>query len=164
MGAIGWVSIVQSSYLEYTKLPTSITPGISYLGWISHLTCWMAPVCSVIQNPESCQEKQDYLVKAHQDAAQKSAYDSQKTQDELTRLFKEHCKGKVPYSWQLDAAESLILGVDSIVIAGTRAGKTMPFVMPLMRDKSKGMLIISPLKALQHDQVSQWDYSERECN
>ncbi|KIM55128.1 hypothetical protein SCLCIDRAFT_17455 [Scleroderma citrinum Foug A] len=59
---------------------------------------------------------------------------------------------KVPYSWQLDAAESLILGVDSIVIAGTGAGKTMPFVMPLMRDKSKGMLIISPLKALQRDQ------------
>ncbi|KAL4077734.1 hypothetical protein J3A83DRAFT_4087932, partial [Scleroderma citrinum] len=57
-------------------------------------------------------------------------YDSQKTWDELTQLFKAHCRGKVPYSWQLDATESLILGIDSIVIAGTGAGKTMPLPCP----------------------------------
>ena len=118
----------------------------------------MAPVHPVITespNPEPDQVRsQDYLVEVRRDAAQKCAYDSQRTRHELTHLFKEHCRGKVPHSWQLDAAECLILGVDSIIIAGTGAGKTMPFVMPLMQDKSKMMLIISPLKALQRDQVS----------
>ncbi|KIK73159.1 hypothetical protein PAXRUDRAFT_45667, partial [Paxillus rubicundulus Ve08.2h10] len=58
----------------------------------------------------------------------------------------------VPYPWQLDAAEALILGLNSVVIAGTGARKTMPFIMPFLRDKKKCIIIISPLKALQQDQ------------
>ncbi|KIJ10154.1 hypothetical protein PAXINDRAFT_86470, partial [Paxillus involutus ATCC 200175] len=65
----------------------------------------------------------------------------------------ERC-GKVAYPLQLDATEALILGLDSIVIVGTGAGKTMPFIMPLLSDKRKGVIIISPLKALQRDQVT----------
>lgn len=59
----------------------------------------------------------------------------------------------MPYSWQLDVAEALMLEVNSIVIAGTGAGKTLPFVMPLLNGPEKSIIIISPLKALQQDQV-----------
>ncbi|KAF8834715.1 hypothetical protein BDN67DRAFT_867162, partial [Paxillus ammoniavirescens] len=58
-------------------------------------------------------------------ATQQHDYDSRQTRDELTRAMQERC-GKVAYPWQLDATEALILGLDSIVIAGTGAGKTMP--------------------------------------
>ena len=54
--------------------------------------------------------------------------------------------GKDPYEWQLDITEPIILGLDSVVIAGTGAGKTMPFMMPLLLDKHKKVIIISPLK------------------
>jgi ATP-dependent helicase YprA (DUF1998 family) len=89
---------------------------------------------------------------ARTEAAAQSHYDSQKVQEELSQAMQEHC-GKAPYPWQLDAAEALILGLDSVVIAGTGAGKTMPFVMPLFWNKDKCIIIISPLKALQRDQV-----------
>ena len=95
----------------------------------------------------------DYLVEVQAEATKKHKYNSDETRTQLTQLFKERCGGKEPYRWQLDTAEALILGVDCVVIAGTGAGKTMPFVMPLMQDKSRRMLIISPLKALQQDQV-----------
>ena len=65
------------------------------------------------------------------------------------------CNGKKPYEWQLDLAEALYLGLDSVVIAGTGAGKTLPFAMPLLADttgKSK-IIIVSTLNELEHDQV-----------
>jgi bloom syndrome protein len=40
------------------------------------------------------------------------------------------------------------------VVAGTGAGKTIPFMMPLLLHPEKFVLIISPLKILQEDQVS----------
>jgi ATP-dependent helicase YprA (DUF1998 family) len=43
--------------------------------------------------------------------------------------------------------------LDSVVIAGTGAGKTMPFMMPLLLDTNKEVIIVSPLKVLQADQV-----------
>ena len=58
-----------------------------------------------------------------------------------------------PYDWQLDVAESLLLGLDSIVIAGTGSGKTIPFMLPLLVHPTKMLLILSPLKVLQRDQV-----------
>lgn len=39
---------------------------------------------------------------------------------------------KVPREWQLDIAESLHLGIDCIAVAGTGAGKTLPFVLSNM--------------------------------
>ena len=65
--------------------------------------------------------------------------------DELNKI--------VQYPWQVDVAEALLLGVDCTVIAGTGAGKTMPFVMPLFVETEKIMVIISPLNALEEDQV-----------
>jgi len=44
--------------------------------------------------------------------------------------------------------EAILLGLDSVVIAGTGAEKTMPFMMPLLLDESMKSIIISD------DQVS----------
>jgi superfamily II DNA helicase RecQ len=70
----------------------------------------------------------------------------------LESKFTAAFDGKIPYGWQIDVAEALILGIDCIVIAGTGAGKTMPFVMPPLMDNSK-MKMVSPLDELQVDQV-----------
>ncbi|PCH42383.1 acetyl-CoA synthetase-like protein [Wolfiporia cocos MD-104 SS10] len=61
-----------------------------------------------------------------------------------------------PYDWQLDVTEALLLGLDTIVIAGTGAGKTMPFSMPFLleENREKIIVIISPLDQLEEDQVS----------
>lgn len=61
--------------------------------------------------------------------------------------------GKPAYDWQLDVAESIVLGLDTVPIAGTGAGKTMPFMMPLLLDNIKKILVISLLKVPQQDQV-----------
>jgi len=104
---------------------------------------------SLVHN-EGCAN--ECLSRARTEAVAQSHYDSPTVQAELTQAMREHC-GKAPYPWQLDAVEALILGLDSVVIAGTGAGKTMPFVMLLFRNRDKGIIIILPLKALQRDQV-----------
>lgn len=55
-------------------------------------------------------------------------HSSKKMRDVVTKRFKEIFPGKTPYEWQLDVTEALVLGLDSIVIAGTGAGKTMPLL------------------------------------
>lgn len=107
----------------------------------------MAPVPTA--NAESPRERRDYLAHAQSEAVRKHQYNSEKTREELSHLVQQRCEGRVPYSWQLDVAEALMLEVNSIVIAGTGAGKTLPFVMPLLNDPEKSIIIISPLKALQ---------------
>jgi ATP-dependent helicase YprA (DUF1998 family) len=92
------------------------------------------------------------LEKARENVSRKSGYDSSKTRQDITLLFRERF-GTDPYEWQLDVTEAILLGLDSVVIAGTGAGKTMPFMMPLLLDGKKKVLIISPLKILQADQV-----------
>ncbi|KAH9928419.1 P-loop containing nucleoside triphosphate hydrolase protein [Amylocystis lapponica] len=82
-------------------------------------------------------------------------YSSLQTRERVVEAFKKACGGKVPYEWQLDVTEALLLGLDSIVIAGTGAGKTMPFAMPLMleENKNKMIIIVSPLNELEADQA-----------
>jgi bloom syndrome protein len=92
------------------------------------------------------------LENSRKSAKKKTQYDSNKTRNDLARLFRERF-GNDPYDWQIDVAEAIILGLDAIVIAGTGSGKTMPFMMPLLIDMSKKVIIISPLKVLQSDQV-----------
>ncbi|KAF6746517.1 P-loop containing nucleoside triphosphate hydrolase protein, partial [Ephemerocybe angulata] len=65
--------------------------------------------------------------------------------------------GKEPYEWQMDVTEALVLGLDCLCIAGTGAGKTMPFMMPLLLDESKRVLVISPLKILQAEQARRFE-------
>jgi len=74
----------------------------------------------------------------------------------MARKFQDVFDGRKPYDWQLDAAEALVLGLDCVVVAGTGAGKTIPFVLPLFvhDSKDKLVLVISPLNALETDQVS----------
>lgn len=93
------------------------------------------------------------LEKARENASRKDGYNSQQTRSDINSLFREGF-GKDPYDWQLDVTEAILLGLDSVVIAGTGAGKTMPFMMPLLLDKKKKAIIVSPLKVLQEDQVS----------
>ena len=50
-------------------------------------------------------------------AAKKKNYDTHKTRAALTDIFQERFRNN-PYDWQLDVAEAIILGLDSIVIAG----------------------------------------------
>ena len=58
------------------------------------------------------------------------------------------------YPWQVDVAEALLLGLACTVVAGMGAGKTMLFVMPLFVDSQKIVVVISPLNALEEDQVA----------
>jgi|ERR1700722_9666157 len=88
--------------------------------------------------------------------ARSGGYSSENTRAEITQKFKEAFHGRDPYDWQINLCEALLLGLDCIAIAGTGAGKTMPFAMPLLVDKTqrKMVIVISPLNALENDQVS----------
>jgi bloom syndrome protein len=85
------------------------------------------------------------LENACKTAAKKKNYDTHKNRAALADIFRERF-GNNPYDWQLDVTEA-------IVIASTGSGKTMPFMMPLLMDPTKKIIIISPLKVLQLDQV-----------
>jgi len=116
----------------------------------------MPPVQSVVSSAEHDHAKGvKCLTVAWTEAAQKHQYDSQKTRQKLSDLVQQYFHGHKPYEWQLNTAEALLLGLNSMVIAGTGTGKTLPFVMPLLYDKASHIIIISPLKALQRDQVIQ---------
>jgi ATP-dependent helicase YprA (DUF1998 family) len=95
------------------------------------------------------------LDKARFEAVQANKYDSEATWQELKTRFEQVFDRKLPYDWQLDVVEALLLHINCIVIAGTGAGKTMPFGMPLLLDKmdKKMVLAISPLNELEFEQV-----------
>lgn len=80
-------------------------------------------------------------------------FDSHQTRLKITEQFENCTNGKKPYDWQLNVTEALLLGLDCVVIAGTGAGKTMPFMMPLLMHPKKHIIIISPFDALEIDQV-----------
>ena len=90
---------------------------------------------------------------ARDQASRSWKYDSRLVRDELCQLVRVVFDGRCPYEWQLDTAEAILLFMDSIVIAPTGAGKTLPFVMPVLLKPEKIVIIISPLIALQQDQV-----------
>jgi ATP-dependent helicase YprA (DUF1998 family) len=96
------------------------------------------------------------LDRARLTAQETRGYSSGATRLQLSSECFTRC-GYYPTSWQIDAAESIHLNLDTVIIAGTGSGKTTPFVLPLMLDRTPGktstLLLISPLKALQSDQV-----------
>ncbi|KAJ7714046.1 hypothetical protein DFH07DRAFT_763152 [Mycena maculata] len=100
-------------------------------------------------------KSQHILQAAREKARRKRNYDSAKTRRDLARLFEEQYK-KPPYQWQIDVSEALVLGLDAMVIAGTGAGKTIPFMMSLLLCPKKFVLVISPLKILQADQAKRF--------
>ncbi|KII82643.1 hypothetical protein PLICRDRAFT_677307 [Plicaturopsis crispa FD-325 SS-3] len=89
-------------------------------------------------------------------AAQKRGYKSEEARENLRKVFTERF-GSVPHTWQVDVSEALLLGLDSVVIAGTGAGKTMPFMMPLLYDPSKVVIILSPLNILEYDMACRFE-------
>ncbi|KDQ49213.1 hypothetical protein JAAARDRAFT_112333, partial [Jaapia argillacea MUCL 33604] len=94
----------------------------------------------------------DNLEHARLAANKKSGYDSEQSRTDLRRLFHQQFHYD-PYDWQVDILETFYLGLDCTLIAGTGSGKTMPFVMPLLlQDRRKMVVIISPLKNLEQDQ------------
>ncbi|KAK7008277.1 bloom syndrome [Favolaschia claudopus] len=100
-------------------------------------------------------DSQHILQEAREKARRRRDFNSEATRQKLEFLFEEQT-GKKPYEWQIDVSEALILGLDSVVIAGTGAGKTIPFMLPVMLHPEKFVLVISPLKVLQEDQASRF--------
>ncbi|KIK90936.1 hypothetical protein PAXRUDRAFT_67717, partial [Paxillus rubicundulus Ve08.2h10] len=97
------------------------------------------------------------LQTACEDVKKKTKYDSKATQDIICKEFHAWFNNHIPYDWQLDVAEALVLRLDCLVIAGTGAGKTMPFIMPLFAEPSKHVLIISLLNTLEEDQARRFN-------
>ncbi|PIL35264.1 transporter [Ganoderma sinense ZZ0214-1] len=91
-------------------------------------------------------------------ATTEAGYDSQATRKTMSDRFSSCTDGKKPYKWQLDVAEAFLLGLDCVVIAGTGAGKTIPYLLPLLLPESakRTIPVISPLKALQRDQATRF--------
>ncbi|KAF8878327.1 P-loop containing nucleoside triphosphate hydrolase protein [Infundibulicybe gibba] len=96
------------------------------------------------------------LEDARENAHLRRKYDSTATRNTLVSEFRSRNGGMDPYPWQVDVAEAVLLGLDCTVIAGTGAGKTMPFVMPLFVEKKKVIIIISPLNSLEEDQAERF--------
>lgn len=105
-------------------------------------------------HPHFQQQARSYanLAAARKKEAKKSGYNSATTRERVQSTFSQRF-GHSAREWQIDVTEAILLGLDSIVIAGTGAGKTIPFMMPLMLNREKKVIIISPLKILQADQV-----------
>ncbi|KAF8814292.1 hypothetical protein BYT27DRAFT_7156909 [Phlegmacium glaucopus] len=95
--------------------------------------------------------QRSYQLLEHARKARKD-YNSTEARASMSKLFQER-SSQTPYGWQLDVAEAILLGLDSVVIAGTGRGKTIPFMLPLLLRPKKMVIIISPLKVLQRDQV-----------
>jgi ATP-dependent helicase YprA (DUF1998 family) len=106
--------------------------------------------------PSSSEDQSNVLQAARDAAASSRQYSSDKTREDLCLAFKKAFNGLKPYDWQLDVTEAILLGLDCAAIAGTGSGKTMPFLMPLLVDKTKKkmVIVISPLNDLEEDQVS----------
>ncbi|KAK7679200.1 hypothetical protein QCA50_017778 [Cerrena zonata] len=100
------------------------------------------------------QQASRVLHNARVNATNARKYDSTKVRKAMITAFKDST-GKLAYDWQLDTAEALLLGLDTVVIAGTGSGKTIPCMLPLLlpENSMKTLVVISPLKALQRDQA-----------
>ncbi|KAK7018291.1 P-loop containing nucleoside triphosphate hydrolase protein, partial [Favolaschia claudopus] len=96
------------------------------------------------------------LEKARTDALKSRGYSAAPTRARIRNEFTARNNGMLAHEWQVNIAEALHLGLDCSLIAGTGAGKTMPFVMPLFADPDKVVIVISPLNALEVDQASRF--------
>ena len=103
---------------------------------------------------DQAQKSAGNLNRARHQSTQKNKYSSITTRQRLKDELSSRTNGLEAYEWQVDVAEAIILGLDCTVIAGTGAGKTLPFAMPLFVLSKKIALVISPLNALEEDQVS----------
>ena len=83
------------------------------------------------------QQKNSALLKeARELAIAQNKYSPVETRERIIEATRARCDGNTPYEWQLDIAEALYLGLDSVIIAGTGAGKTLPFGLTLLGDRT----------------------------
>jgi hypothetical protein len=82
------------------------------------------------------------LTTAQAEATQSRKYDSEVTRASISQKFTDAFDSKHAYEWQIDTCEALLLGLDAIVIAGTGAGKTYLFAMPLLMDQTCRKIVI----------------------
>ncbi|KAJ7200095.1 hypothetical protein GGX14DRAFT_372535 [Mycena pura] len=101
----------------------------------------------------NAQKAAKILQEARDNAFKERGYQSAPTCAKLRNEFNQRNDGMVAHEWQIDMGEALVLGLDCSLIAGTGAGKTMPFV-PLFEESDKIIIIISPLNTLEVDQLS----------
>ncbi|GJE94090.1 DEAD/DEAH box helicase domain-containing protein [Phanerochaete sordida] len=112
-------------------------------------------------SPSSSPQNQELfyqlLEAARKKATKSKGYDSTAVRAWLTERIKA-AFGWPPREWQLDIGEALALGLDIVLVAGTGAGKTLPFVMPVLlpENAEKMVLIVSPLNELQRDQAQRF--------
>lgn len=76
--------------------------------------------------------------------------DLRKRLEDATRAHTGH----TPESWQTDVAVASITGRDCMLISPTGSGKTLSFVMPCFVCPDVTVIIVSPLNALEENQVS----------
>ncbi|KAG1871597.1 hypothetical protein F4604DRAFT_1582957 [Suillus subluteus] len=73
--------------------------------------------------------------------------------DDLTHHAEESL-GRKPFTWQLEAAATVLKGYDVVLDVGTGSGKTICFYLPLLIDETESIgMVVSPLMALMIDQV-----------
>ncbi|KAM5534910.1 hypothetical protein V8D89_011465, partial [Ganoderma adspersum] len=101
---------------------------------------------------ETREQSYALLDAVHAEAKQKQKYNSAEVRRTMTDMCLKKT-GLTPYPEQLDLAECMLLGLDATCIAGTGWGKMLPFVLPLFVMPRKIIIIISPLNALEADQV-----------
>lgn len=110
-----------------------------------------------ISRPPTSKSKYDQrLVKWRADAVRQNPnYSPTKARQLMTDQVSIRCRGKLPYHWQTDLSEAMSYRKDCVIIAGTGAGKTLPFAMPLFLDQAEHskILIVSTLNELERDQV-----------
>jgi ATP-dependent helicase YprA (DUF1998 family) len=115
-------------------------------------SCYMIPT----ESTNLVISKQCWLERAWLNTLKDFRYSSIQTCSKMKAKCLRLCRYK-PHEWQLDVAEAMILKLDTVLIAGTSFGKTLPFVLPMMLEPPWGgkrvILIISPLIELINDHV-----------
>lgn len=114
------------------------------------------PPCITISKDYLSENATTLLENARKDAKvdrDGKSFDSETFRNDITAATLQATKS-TPYTWQLDVAEALYLGLDAVVVAGTGYGKTLPFVLGHFVNPDAITIIISPLNALEYDQVS----------